>query len=358
MSELAELFDDTATRIFDDHDTAVVSTIPNTNSPQALSWPNGLWNDVQAQGLTHALVPERMGGAGAEWGDCFRVLQAAGRAAAPIPLGETMFALGTLATRTEDLPSGAISIGVGQSLTLDRQGTEWRVTGAVSRVPWGRHATAVLTQTRHDGQTYLLVLNPADGELAGELNLAREPRDTLNFEAAATIALPVGNDIDDDYIFRHGALLRVAQATGAIASVQSRALAYASDRVQFGRALAKFQTIQHYLADLACHCAQSDVAAGAAFRATDRGDNAFEVASAKVVVGQATEFATRIGHQIHGAMGFTAEHDLHLFTQRLWSWKAEFGSVAHWAERLGRAALARGADHLWSDITDRQAEQH
>jgi hypothetical protein len=58
-------------------------------------------------------------------------------------------------------------------------------------------------------------------------------------------------------------------------------------------------------------------------------------------------------HQIHGAIGFTREQDLRLFTQRLLAWRSELGSDHSWAERLGRAVTARGADSFWPELTAR-----
>src|SRR3546814_20744014 len=96
-------------------------------------------------------------------------------------------------------------------------------------------------------------------------------------------------------------------------------------------------------------------AVGAADRAAAGGDAAVESASAKIVVGQAATSAASTAHQVHGAIGFTYEHALHYATRRLWSWRAEFGAESHWAELLGRAAIRRGADRLWPDLTARQA---
>ena len=49
-------------------------------------------------------------------------------------------------------------------------------------------------------------------------------------------------------------------------------------------------------------------------------------------------------------MGFTQEHTLNYATRRLWSWRDEFGSEAHWAAWLGEAALSAGADRLWDFV--------
>ena len=56
---------------------------------------------------------------------------------------------------------------------------------------------------------------------------------------------------------------------------------------------------------------------------------------------------------MHGAIGFTREYDLRHFTQRLWSWRSEFGNDRHWSGLLGSAVIARGADAFWADLTHR-----
>ena len=58
----------------------------------------------------------------------------------------------------------------------------------------------------------------------------------------------------------------------------------------------------------------------------------------------------RAGHQVHGAIGLTAEHALHRHSKTLWSWREEFGNEAEWNARLGALIAARGGDRLWPDI--------
>jgi acyl-CoA dehydrogenase len=128
---------------------------------------------------------------------------------------------------------------------------------------------------------------------------------------------------------------------------------YVTERKQFGRPLAAFQAIQQNLALLAGHTAAAGMAAQAAFHAMDKGDAAFEIACAKIRVGEAAGLGAGIAHQAHGAIGFTYEHTLHFVTRRLWSWRAEFGGDGHWAERLGREVAARGAQALWPLLTSR-----
>jgi acyl-CoA dehydrogenase len=165
-------------------------------------------------------------------------------------------------------------------------------------------------------------------------------------------------------------MARAAQMAGALDSILEQGVRYATERKQFGRPIGNFQALQHYLAVVAGHVAASGLAAEQAFRAAERAataagrageagepasahDAEFEIAAAKIRVGEAAGVSAGLVHQVHGAIGFTYEHSLHFATRRLWSWRAEFGSESAWAIELGRRVAARGADNLWNDLTER-----
>ena len=76
-----------------------------------------------------------------------------------------------------------------------------------------------------------------------------------------------------------------------------------------------------------------------------------EIASAKIRVGEAAGEGAAIGHQAFGAIGFTKEHILHRFVQRLWSWRDDFDNEAIWAAELGRRGGAMGSEGLWHSLT-------
>jgi acyl-CoA dehydrogenase len=201
-------------------------------------------------------------------------------------------------------------------------------------------------------------------QVAAGHNVALEPRDTLRFDAATLDA--VGEAALPGRIVEHyGAMLRTAQMAGALDAILDMSVHYAGERIQFGRPIAKFQIIQQELARLAGWVAAAGSASEVAFRAADEarpdaggrigapGDPTFEIAAAKVVVGDAAEQGPRIAHQVHGAIGFTYEHALHFATRRLWAWRAEFGTPERWAARLGAQVLRAGAAALWPSITAR-----
>jgi acyl-CoA dehydrogenase len=141
--------------------------------------------------------------------------------------------------------------------------------------------------------------------------------------------------------------MRAGAMAGALARVLDLSLAHARTRRQFGKPLGDFQAVQHMLAELAEETAAATVAAEAAFQAAESASAEMAIAAAKIRASTAADKGAALAHQIHGALGFTAEHTLHLFTRRLWAWRDDYGDASHHARALGRLAAQRGADALW-----------
>jgi acyl-CoA dehydrogenase len=344
MSETRILLAETCERLFAD-----LVTPELMRAAEAGEWPAELWAALEENGLTRALVPEDQGGAGLSWQDASAVLFAAGYHAVPAPLAETVVAGWFLARAGLDLPEGAITLADDGELTAAGAA----VSGGLERVPWGGAADYVLAEAGMGDRPQLVLL--AHDAVERDRNIGRDPRDALTFDHAEPVAaaeFPQG--MPAEAIRRYGALARALQMAGAAAAVLDMCGRYAAERVQFGRPLAKFQAIQHQLAILATEAAAAQTAARFACRAADMAaSNAPAVraiASAKIRAGEAAGKAAAIGHQVHGAIGFTDEYQLHCLTRRLWAWRAEFGAESLWAARLGADVAARGAEHLWTDI--------
>ena len=97
-------------------------------------------------------------------------------------------------------------------------------------------------------------------------------------------------------------------------------------------------------------------AAASVARAVERlpveGERCFvEVAAAKVRVGEAAGVGAMIAHEVHAAIGFTDEHPLHRYAQRLWSWREDFGTEAEWATGLGAVFCRAGCGGFWPALT-------
>jgi acyl-CoA dehydrogenase len=147
-------------------------------------------------------------------------------------------------------------------------------------------------------------------------------------------------------------MVRAAQIAGALEAVLDMATTYASERVQFGKPIASFQAIQQQVAVLAEHAAASVMAAEAAFASAESRIVRLQAIAAKICASEAAGIGAGVAHAVHGAIGFTHEHALHLSTRRLWSWRSEFGSATAWSQRLGRAVCAAGPAGFWPGVTD------
>lgn len=154
----------------------------------------------------------------------------------------------------------------------------------------------------------------------------------------------------------YSAMITAAKMAGALQAALDLSVRYTRERQQFGKPLSSFQAIQQQLAVFAEEAAAANMAAAAAFRAADLkakegGDPEFEIACAKLRANQAARVATGIAHQVHGAMGFTAEYRLQHLTRRLWAWGSQHGNERHWADRIGARIAARGPRNFWPDLT-------
>ena len=216
-------------------------------------------------------------------------------------------------------------------------------------MPWGREVASVITTLSIDGQPHVVVLAVSDASVHKKMNLADEPRDDLQFDSAPAQVAPATSR-EAPHLFDYAALARTAQIAGALQSALERSIAYAQERKQFGRPIGQFQAVQQQLALFGAETAAATCASRSAAIAACAGDASFEIAAAKLRANQAIGVATAIAHQVHGAIGFTREYALRQATQRLWSWRSEYGNDRYWSERLGRAVIGRGADAFWSSI--------
>ncbi|MAL77978.1 MAG: acyl-CoA dehydrogenase [Sneathiella sp.] len=349
MNELQQIMADTVEKLFSAEVTKNLKETAETNV-----FPEKLWQAVAENGLLHILAPEHMGGVGGQFADAEVIARAAGRHSVPLPIVEAILANHLLAAAGITPPDGVTvfaPVRPDEKLTLGSDG----VSGTATRIPWGRRADHVAVITE-DG---IALLKAGDYDVTENQNIATEPRDTLEFNGATPAEkapLPTGMTMHS--IFTLGAMMRASQMSGAIEWVLEATVQYANERVQFGRPLGKLQVIQQNLAEMAGHTAASTAAVLGAFQAADLAasddfDGRFETAAAKTRVSEAAGIICSHAHQVHGAIGFTYEHDLHFRTRRLWSWRDEFGSDSYWSDWIGAQILEKEADDIWSWLTTR-----
>ena len=302
-------------------------------------WLAPLWAEVEEMGLPLALLSEEQGGFGldpAEQGEALRLL---GRHAMPLPVVETMGANRLLAKAGLPLAEGPAGLARGDHLTV----TQGTLKGTIERTAWGDNLDCIALAV---GDRLYRV--PRSGWTVAETGSA------LNFHPRP--ALAIDWTIDAEAPLPHcplaeGATLRAYQIAGALEACLDLTLEHTATRVQFGKALQKFQVVQHELAklagELACATAAADLAGEALARGDLRG-----VAAGSLRAREAAGNGAGIATQMHGAIGFTREHRLHLFTTSLWTWRDEFGGQVSWAKLLGQAALEAGEAGYWPMVTE------
>jgi acyl-CoA dehydrogenase len=366
--ESTSLIAETASRLLRHH------CDPQTlNSSASDDWQEPAWAALEAAGLPLAWVPEDLCGAGISLEDGFGLLSLAGRYAVPLPLAETLLAGWLLAQGEIAVPPGMLTCAPtrrGDKLRLAREGT---LSGRLRAVPFAKAAKhlAVLAEGEDGRSGTIALIELAKARVADGRSIAGEALNTVSLEAVHPIVTrdaPAG--LDGETLLAMGAAARAMQMSGALAAVLDIAVAYANERVAFERPIAKFQAVQHNLARLAGEAAAAMAAAGSAANAiatalaappdrlprAARGfDDALflEVAAAKIRVGEAAGVGAGIAHQVLGAIGFTREHVLHRFTQRLWAWRDDFDNESAWAVRLGTLIAARGSEGLWPLLASR-----
>ena len=372
-----ELITETADRLFGELCTheAVQAAEDSGGAPD-------IWDAFCDTGFDLIAVPEEAGGSGGTLAEAIEVLRMVGYHSAPIPAAENGILGGwLLAEAGLERPDGLVTVvppraadggwsgggcsatngshgesdsdtagGLGCAVNIAHDGAA-TVTGEARRVPWARSAATIACICEWDGQTMVISVPVSECEITPLPNMAGEPRDTVRFDGSIGVAAPAPDDVDAAALAQRGALSRAALMAGAIEKMCQLTVSYTNERVQFGRPVARFQAVQQHLVWAAQDAALVRMAAEVAAREATRGDAPFEIAAAKLIANQAAARATKACHQAHGAMGMTQEYPLHHFSRRLWSWRKEYGSDAHWAGVLGTMATGVGADGLYPLIT-------
>jgi acyl-CoA dehydrogenase len=351
MNETTNILVDSATRLFGEKCTSRV-----VQDAAAGKWPAELWSALEDTGLTAATVSADRGGAGSSFEDALTIVRLAGKFALPLPLSETLLGAWMLSESGLDVPAGPISIAPvfhGERPDLRDEGG-WRISGTFECVPWAGDAAHVAVLCEADGRRYVASVPRNNYDVEAGRSLAGEPRDRVVMKdilLGSGFVAPAGPGVDITSFWNRGALMRLVAMEGALDRILQMTVEYCKTRNQFGRPIGKFQAVQQQIAVLAGNVAAASAASAAAIGAAANGTATFEIAAAKARICEAATVVSSIAHQLHGAIGFSQEYDLHLLTRRLWSWRDEFGDETQWWAWLGERVTEIGGDGLWSLLT-------
>jgi alkylation response protein AidB-like acyl-CoA dehydrogenase len=213
------------------------------------------------------------------------------------------------------------------------------------RVPFGRVAEWVLV-----GRPGACVLLPTSAARVTALPVRGSLEVDLRWEAAPRDAVVVAGEPPLGTL---GAALHAALLAGAMDRVLSLTVAYANDRVQFGKSIGKFQAIQQQLSVMAEQVFASRMAARIGCAGAGHLPGELQAAVAKARTSEAAVAVASIAHAVQGAMGITEEGDLQLYTRRLHEWRLADGAERHWNARIGEALLAEPRGRFAALVRDR-----
>ena len=323
-----------------------------------------VWSQMAEQlGLQGIAISEEHGGAGFGPVELGIVLEEMGRTLLVSPYFATVALAGQALSASDDkeakarwLPgiadgsvtatlalteeSGAWDLGSVQA-SAERSGDGWSLTGVKNFVPDGHSADLLLVVARDGaGLGLFAVESSASGLTRTRLDTLDLTRELGRVELAATPAVRIGGDGDaTDYLTKVGDLVLAAIAAeqiGGAAKCLDMAVDYAKIRVQFGRPIGSFQAIKHKCADMLLEVESGKSAAYYASSVVADGGSEANIAAAlaKAYCSQAYTHAAKENIQIHGGIGFTWEHDAHLYLKRAKSSELLFGTPAQHRERL------------------------
>ena len=332
-----------------------------------------LWQQMVDLGWTGLAFPEEYGGTGGDFLDLAVLLEEMGRALVPGPFfsttvlgGLTVLDAGNDAQRQDLLsmicqgellatlaltePSASFEPG-GVQMEARRDGDGYVINGTKLFVPDAHVSNVMIVAARtsrgddaESGITTFVVPTDSRGIKVTLLRtLASDKQCEVEFDGVTVPASGTLGDVDIGWTNIDRALQRAAAAKcmemlGGAQAVLEMTVEYAKQRVQFGRPIGTFQAIQHHCADIATDVEGSrHMAYQAAWRLAEGLPAATEVSMAKAWVSEAYRRVCALAVQCHGAIGFTKEHDLQLYTRRARAQEVAFGDARFHRELVAQA---------------------
>jgi alkylation response protein AidB-like acyl-CoA dehydrogenase len=291
------------------------------------------WQEMADLGWLGVHLPEENGGGGGTLSELVVILEELGRQVAPGPFVPTALAsaviamCGTAEQRSSFLPAladGSVTAAVGLDGVLTLEGRTLDGDGGV--VLGGKSADLLLLRA---GDDVVLVRSDAGGlTLGGTKDIDPSRRSATVSVSSVTLAeadVLVGAAGSARALAR---TIGAAEAAGVMAACTDAAVAYATERVQFGRTIGTFQAIKHHCADLLVATELSIAAVWEAARAAAGPFDEFDLTAAIAahLSFAPAEHNAQMNIQVHGGIGFTWEHDAHLFLRRALALNAVWGS--------------------------------
>ncbi|MHB8438170.1 MAG: acyl-CoA dehydrogenase family protein [Acidimicrobiales bacterium] len=328
-------------------------------------YDRALWEAMSEQGWQAVQTPADVGGLGLGSVELAVLCEELGRVVGPAPLlttvvvaeacrrseaGDASLSGAPIERWCERLESGdavgAVAWSSGDNAVHAGPRQEgWSLSGRTDPFPYAPAADLVLTCAQDDHGLALYAVAPARPG-------AFPAMDRTRCIAALTLdgepALRIGDGSAVEIVIDKVNVASCAEMLGAADRVLAMTVQYAKDRVQFGRPIGSFQAVKHRCADMLVDVEGMRSATYYAAWAVGAGDDESHTAAsaAKVWCADAARRVMASALQVHGGIGFTWEHDLHLFVKRSQLDQVSYGSARFHRERLAELLRPRAEQGL------------
>ena len=286
-----------------------------SGGPETLSDP--FWKSMAELGWFALGLPEDRGGVGFTLAEESLLVRELGRVLAPPTVLATLLGARCAALSGDEAVRDAILAGEAR--------VAWAQARGVDAVRVGETCSGAFHVFDPERATYLLVLGESGAALidAGVLAKAR-PLDCMD-ESIGLVELELDAvpavtflDAEEDAISTRALLLVSALLVGQCEATRDDAVAYAKERVQFGKPIGVFQAVKHPCSDMAvgCEAGLSQLLMAALTVRDGLPGGLFQVASTKLIAARVAVKSAERNVQIHGGYGFTTDYDAHLFVKR------------------------------------------
>jgi alkylation response protein AidB-like acyl-CoA dehydrogenase len=346
-------------------DGVVVGTLPGTATPADdgtnASAPQGfnlaVWSAMADQGWLALELPEDEGGLGMGMVEIAVLCEQIGRRLVAAPFLPTMLALGALshpeARRIESTAPWRTALAEGSAVGCLAH--DWTGALTVTDAAAGVRLEGTLPPTLYAPSADVAVVMTPDATYAVDLNACGRPgplsamdrtRELGVLDFAGTPALGIGGREATAMLLDRAATGYGAEMLGAADHVLYSTVDYAKDRVQFGKPIGSFQAIKHMLADALVDLEgmRSTAYYAAWCVAADDPERSLAASMAKSWCSDASKRIMAAGLQVHGGIGFTWEHDMHLYVKRAQLDQVSFGDAPFHRDRIAALLQERLVD--------------
>ncbi len=316
----------------------------------AHGWDPELWAAMVDLGWVGVALPEADGGLGFGLVELAVLIEEAGRHTVPAPWTPAAIAISVGSRIGDSELVTAVLAGTPVSVVYCRRpeslmaSATGRITGVSDPVAFASvsELAIVVASGADDGDEVFLVEVPDElrPDRDAAMDLSR-PLGRFRFDEVPARRIG-GNDLADG-VLDLAATAASLELLGASEVAMTMAVEYAKERVQFGRPIGSFQAVKHRCADMLVDVEgiRSSAYWAAWSLSVDDPDASIAASTAKIWATDASKRVMASALQVHGGIGFTWEHDLHLYMKRAQLDQVSFGDASFHRDRLGRALRAK-----------------